>query len=188
MRNFIFILAILTTHSALAEVKVSYNDEITPKSLTKLEENIKKAASKIKAGEERKVVIDLGSGGGNLYAALSFVGRINEISSKNNVVIDTRVRSSCESSCTILFTAGNQRRAGRFAQFGFHSPAIASKVPKGMDRKVILEEARRVWLDAVSAVDPTLTGILIKRKLLLDDEMTYLSRGELGTGYVTDRE
>ncbi len=188
MRNLISILAILTTHSALAEVKVSYNDEITPKSLTKLEDNIRKTALKIKASEERKVVITLGSGGGNLYAALSFVGRINEISAKNNVVIDTRVTSSCESACTVLFTAGNQRRAGRWAQFGFHSPAIASKVPKGMDRKVILEEARRVWIDAISAVDPTLAGVLIKRKLLHDDDMTYLSRTELGTGYVTDRE
>ncbi len=188
MRNIIFILALLTTQSALAEVKVSFRDDITPRSLLKLEENIKKAALKIKEGEERKVVIDLESGGGNLYAALSFVRRINDISATNNVVIDTRVRGSCESSCTVLFTAGNQRRAGRGAQFGFHSPAIASKVPRGMNRITILENARRVWLEAISIVDPTLAGTLINRKMLMDDEMLYLSRSELETGYVTDRD
>ncbi len=178
----------LFTQSAFSEVPVNFSDEITPRTLSRLESNIRKAAGKMKAGDERRIVIDLSSGGGNLYAALSFVRRINQISGGSNVVIDTRVRSSCESSCTILFTAGNQRRAGRGATFGFHSPAIGSRVPRGMNREMIIEEARRVWLEAIGAVDPGLSFTLERRRMLLRDEMTFLSRSSLTGGYVTDFE
>ena len=188
MKNLITLLILLSTQTVFAEVKVRFSSEITPKTLGKLEDSIKKESLKIPVGGERKVVIELSSGGGNLYAALSFVRRINDISAANNIVIDTLVRSSCESSCTVLFTAGNQRRAARGAQFGFHSPAIASKVPRGMNRKMIIDEARRVWLEAISLVDPTLSLTLEKRKMLMDEEMIYLSRKELNTGYVTDLE
>jgi hypothetical protein len=188
MRILIIIFFIFVGQSALAEVRISFSSEITPRTLTRLEENIKKSALKIRAGQERKIVIDLSSGGGNLYAALSFVRRINDISSLNNVVIDTRVHSSCESSCTILFTAGAQRRATKRADFGFHSPAIASKVPRGMNRKLIIDEARRVWLEAISIVDPTLAQKLENRRLLMNDTMIYLKRSDLNTGYVTDME
>jgi hypothetical protein len=57
-----------------------------------------------------------------------------------------------------------------------------------MNREMIIEEARRVWLEAISVVDPGLSFTLERRRMLLKDEMTLLSRSSLTGGYVTDFE
>lgn len=186
MRITFLILAVLFSISAYSQVEVSFSGEISPKTLAKLQANIEKAVTKIKKDAPRVVVLVLDSGGGNLYATLNFVDSMKEKASKLNVSLHTRVRSSCESSCTVLFTLGEKRMAGRWSKFGFHSPAVASKLPRGIRRADVIEEARDRWLEAISKVDPKLSLEVESRALLLDDEMSYLSGRELLSGYVTN--
>lgn len=185
MRITFFILTALFSISAYSQVDVSFSGEINPRTLAKLQSNIEKAASKIKKDAPRIVVLVLNSGGGNLYATLDFVESMKDKASKLNLSLHTRVRSSCESSCTVLFTIGEKRMAGRWSKFGFHSPAVASKLPRGIRRSDVIEEARDRWLDAISKVDPKLSIEVESRALLLDDEMSYVSGRDLLSGYVT---
>lgn len=180
------ILTTLFTFPALAGVSISFNGEITPKTLLKLQEKIEKAAVKFKKDEERVVILDLNSGGGNLYATLDFIDAIKEKAVKLNIALQTRVKSACESSCTVLFTVGEKRMAGKWSKFGFHSPDVVSRLPRGIRRSDIIEDARDKWLVAVSKIDPHLAIEIESRALLLDDEMSYLSGKELLTGYVTE--
>ena len=185
MRIYLTILFLLPL-MALAEEKIYFSGEITPKSLSHLEQKVLKAAASFKDGEERVIVIEMNSGGGNLFATLSFIEQIQKASVDLNFALHTRVRRACESSCTVLFTAGSVRQASRGAEFGFHSPAIASKVPRGMDRKSILRNARERWLGAVARVDIPLSYELDRRGYLLHDEMSYMSGKELNSGYVSE--
>ncbi len=180
---FIFILLSFSVH---AEVRVSFSGEITPRSLERLERNILKAVSNLREADERIVVAEINSGGGNLYAALAFIERIRKSEADLNFSLTTRVRHSCESSCTVLFTAGKTRQATRGASFGFHSPAIESRLPKGVDRRDVLRNARERWLGAVAKVDIPLSYELDRRGLLLNDEMKYIKGRDLATGYVSE--
>lgn len=185
MRILTIILLILS-FSALAEEKVSFSDEITPKSLASLEQKILKVVSKFKPDAPRVVVLDLSSGGGNLYATLSFIGQIQKAAADQKFTLITRNRNSCESSCTVLYTAGSIRQASKYAQFGFHSPAIASKLPKGVKRDDVLREARERWMAAITKVDPLLSLELDHRGYFLHDDMSYMSGRDLATGYVSE--
>ncbi len=186
MRTIFLILVSLFTWPSLAEVRITFYGDITPKTLLRLNGKIEKAAANLRKDEERILVLDLDSGGGNLYAALDFVESIKEKTNKLNVGLHTRVRSTCESSCTVLFTAGEKRIAGKRSKFGFHSPDVVSRLPRGIRRLDVLEEARDKWLIAVSKVDPRLAIEIESRALLLDDEMFYLDGKDLLTGYVTE--
>lgn len=187
MRFLITIFMALFTASVFAEVSVSFYGDITPKSLQKLQDKIHKAAVKMKSNEERVVVLDLDSGGGNLYATFDFIETMKDKASKLNIALHTRVKSACESSCTVLYTLGEKRLAGKRAKFGFHSPDVVSRIPRGMSRSGIIEEARDKWLTAVSKISPELAIELESRALLMDEEMSYLTGKELSTtGYVTD--
>lgn len=168
-----------------AEVKIRFNDQIDQVSLSRLEKNVLKAAAKFKLDQDRTIVLNLNSGGGDLYKTLDFVSRMRQYEGTLGVKIHTRVTSSCESACTVLYTAGSVRRASRYAQFGFHSPAIASRVPRGMSRTQIIEHARDRWISAIQFVDAQLATDLMTKGLLLNDEMTYINAGHLLYGYVT---
>lgn len=186
MKNTLLAFLIAFPSLALAEVKVSFTSEITPRSLESLEKKILKSVGKIKTGQDRSVVVDLDSGGGDLYATLKFITHMKQTAATMNFALHTRVRSSCESSCTVLFTMGEERRAGRRAQFGFHSPKIESRLPRGLSKKEVLAHARSRWIGAISAVDPLLASELEIRKYLYDDDMAYMDASELLSGYVTN--
>ena len=186
MRILNFLMLVFFCHSALAGVSVSFHGEITQRSLSQLQEKIEKAALKLRNDEERVVILDLNSGGGNLYATLSFLDSIRIKASKLNITLQTRVKSACESSCTVLFTVGEKRMAGKRSKFGFHSPDVVSRLPRGLRRSDIIEEARDRWLIAVAKVDPALAIEIESRALLLDPEMSYLSGKDLMSGYVTE--
>ncbi len=172
----------------MAASHVSFRRDITPATLSSLVKDIEKASLKIKPDQERVVVIDLSSGGGDLNAAFKFVNETPVLEARLGIEIDTRVTSTCESACTVLYTAGRKRIARKGASFGFHSPAIASRVPRGISRSAILEYARTRWLAAVTKVDPALAYEIDRRNLLNDEEMTYLSGRTLDGGYVTERD
>lgn len=185
MKNLILAMLILLPTFAFAEVRVSFWSEITPRSLASLEKKILKAVRKMKEGEDRSVVVDLSSGGGNLFATMRFITHMKQTAATLKFSLHTRVKSSCESACTVLYTMGEERRASKRAQFGFHSPKVESRLPRGVSRKEVLEHARARWIGAIAAVDPLLASELELRKYLFDEEMAYLEASELLSGYVT---
>jgi hypothetical protein len=185
MKGLLLGLFLLFPLVTVAAVRVSFSDEITKETLKKLEEKIRRASSGLKENDERVIQIDIDSGGGNLYATLDFVKNAAILMTELKVQINTRVYADCESSCTVLFTAGVERMASRWAHFGFHSPAIASRLPKDADRNAILLEARTRWLEAIGAVDAQLSTELERDGVLQHGEMTYFSARALNHGYVT---
>lgn len=175
----------LISFSALAERRVYFSSEITQRSIDRLESSIVKQSQKLKENEERIVVVDLDSGGGNIQEAIRFVRDVYRLSLENRIEINTRIRNgSCESACTIMFTAGEKRIASKYARFGFHTPKLESRVPAGRTKNEILEWARSLWLDAISRVDTEASYRIREKELLYSSEMIYLSGKELNTGYV----
>lgn len=176
--------------SAVAKpvVKVGFSSEITKSSMDSLIKNINKA---IKKNKERplEVIVDLGSGGGNVNEAIRVVNYIRlQNSVSQDITINTRVGSwsSCESACTILYTGGKKRYAAERAQFGFHSPKFQSGDRQGISVKDIESRYRKIWLDYIIQVDPTVANEIELKHYLMDEEMSYMSGRDLHTGYVTD--
>ncbi len=159
-----------------AETTVRFSGEITPRSINSL---LTKIADKLKA--DPVVNVELSSGGGEIHAALDFVKGVQRLDGTVNTV----VKSSCESACTIMFTGGHERLARSSAQFGFHAPAIASRVPRGVSRKAVLQRAKERWMDAIGAVDGRAVSLIESREMLDDEEMSFLRGRELTSGYVT---
>lgn len=189
LKAFIALSLLGTTLSAFAKplVKIGFSSEINESSMNGLIKNINKAMTK---NTERPLTItlDLGSGGGDINQTIRAMNFIRQINTLADVTINTRVGSwsSCESACTLLFTAGKKRFAGERAQFGFHSPKFERGDRQGMSVKDIEAKYRKIWLDYISQVDPVVANELEIKHLLMDYEMSYMSGRELNTGYVTD--
>jgi hypothetical protein len=186
MKSAFFLLMLLTSLPALSVEKIYFQGEIEADSLARLEKRIVKEAGRFKENSDRIIEITLDSGGGNLIRTFESVKRIRNLETSLNVKIHTRVNSTCESSCTVLYTAGSVRLAGKRASFGFHSPAIASSVPHGVSRTEIIENARDRWIAAINEVDSQLAADLERDGLLLRSRMTYLKARNLLHGYVTE--
>jgi hypothetical protein len=170
---------------SLAESRVFFSSEITARSLQLLEKRMIKTINKMQPQDPRILIIDLASRGGNLQEATSFVSRMNEFASLYNVQIDTRVKSStCESACTVMFTAGHKRYASKNSRFGFHSPQIRSGLGPDQSAEEVLEWARNMWLDAIARVDPQVSYQIINERLLYSNEMIYLKGKDLTSGFV----
>lgn len=185
MKALLLSLILMISMPALAAGKIYFEGEIDEDSLAELEKKIIREAGRLKPNAERIIRIDLDSGGGNLLKTFASVKRIRNFETSLNVKIHTRVSGTCESSCTVLYTAGSVRLAGKRASFGFHSPAIASKVPAGMNRTQIIEDARSRWISAINEVDAQLAAEVDRRGLLLKSNMTYMKAKNLVHGYVT---
>ncbi len=185
MRTLLTFLIFLISLPAFSAAKIQFEGEISGDSLASLEKRIVREAGRFKENSDRIIEITLDSGGGNLLRTFESVRRIRNFETSLNVQIHTRVLASCESSCTVLYTAGSVRRAGRRAKFGFHSPAIASSVPAGMSRTQIIEDARIRWISAINEVDSQLAAELERRGLLLKSNMVYIRARDLLHGYVT---
>ena len=65
--------------------------------------------------DEAVSTIELNSNGGLVYAARAIAKAVSERS------MDTLVRHSCSSACTLIFAAGKQRRMIEDGRLGFHS-------------------------------------------------------------------
>ena len=168
------------------EEKLTFRDEITASSIDSLLRKIDKAVQKNK-GSNLVITLSLDSGGGNINETIRALNKIRELNQDPLIEINTKVGSgSCESACTILYTAGEKRLATKHAQFGFHSPKFQSGNKGGLTKRDIEERYRRIWLGYVSAVDQNAATIIKDRRYLMDEEMSYMSGKELNHGYVTD--
>lgn len=168
------------------EEKLSFRDEITPSSIDSLLRRIDKVVQKNK-GSQLVITLSLDSGGGNINETIRAVNKIRELNQDPLIEINTKVSyGSCESACTILYTAGEKRLATRHAQFGFHSPKFQSGDKGPLTRKEIEDRYRRIWLSYISGVDQNAATIIRDRRYLMDQEMSYMSGKELKHGYVTD--
>jgi hypothetical protein len=159
-----------------ADTTVRFGGYINQRSINSLIAKVSKALDK-----DPVVTVELSSDGGEISAAFDFVRRAQGLGG----TVNTLVRSSCESACTIMFTGGQERLARSSAQFGFHAPAIASRVPRGVSREAVLKRARDRWMDAIAAVDGQAVSLIESRGMLNDEEMSYLRGRDLTTGYVT---
>lgn len=186
---FIALSLLGTSLSAFAKpaVKIGFSSQITESSMNSLIKSINKAMTKNK---ERPLVItlDLGSGGGDINQTIRAINFIRQINTSPDITINTKVGSwsSCESACTILYTAGKKRYAGERAQFGFHSPKFERGDRQGMSIKDIEARYRTIWLGYITQVDPVVASEIEIKRYLMDYEMSYMAGRELHTGYVTD--
>jgi len=174
--------------TALAKpVKIGFSSAIDKDSIDRLIKNIEKAMTK-NTTRPLEIILDLGSGGGDINQTIRALNYIRQINTTPDIEIDTKVGSwsSCESACTILFTAGKKRLAGERASFGFHSPKFQRGDRNGVSISEIETRYRRIWLDYVTQVDPVVANEIELKRYLMDEEMSYMSGRELHTGYVTD--
>jgi hypothetical protein len=176
MKNFACLLLCVFSLSSHADTTVRFDDDITSRSMNSLLSKISKALEK-----DSVVTVELSSGGGEIGAALDFVNRAQRM----NGTVNTLVNSSCESACTILFTAGLERLASSSAQFGFHAPEIASRVPRGVSREEVLQRAKDRWMEAIGRVDGRAVYLIESRGMLDNESMSYLRARDLTSGYVT---
>lgn len=186
MKTVLILLALIQTFTALAQETVKFRGEITEKSLARLDKKITEAVARLPMDGDRRIILNLSSGGGNLFATLRFNDRMRASARALNFELHTLVTSNCESSCTVLYTVGSHRLAGKRGRFGFHSPKIESRLPKGVRKEDVLRNARARWMAAVKEIDPTLAEELDRKRFLYYDDMSYFSSRELLTGYVNE--
>lgn len=168
------------------EEKLSFRDEITASSIDSLLRKIDKVVQKHK-GSQLVITLSLDSGGGNINETIRAINKIRELNNDPLIEINTKVSyGSCESACTMLYTAGEKRLATKHAQFGFHSPKFQSGNKGTLTKRDIEERYRRIWLGYISGVDQNAATIIKDRRYLMDEEMSYMSGKELNHGYVTE--
>jgi hypothetical protein len=180
---FIFINAV-----AFAQVQLNFRGQIDQRSTERLMSQITSTLEGI-GDDKRKVInIQLDSTGGEIEPARRLVRFIKQLNLDPaisiNTVLGTRFRN-CESSCTIVFTAGKERIAHPRARFGFHSPRYQSGAPNGMTGAQVEEMYRKIWLSYIEQVDAYAAEILRDSGYLLRDRMRYISASDVYPGYVT---
>jgi hypothetical protein len=184
----LIIVLCVTPNLALARKgTVNFYGQIDKYSMMDLVRSIVREISRIKPEQPRVIIINLNSGGGNIQEANHFYFTARTLEFKHKVVIKTQVNqwSSCESACTILFTAGAERIAHRRSSFGFHTPKVESRLPRNMTEEEVLTWARRLWMNAISRVDPEAALLIESRGYLFDSDMQYVEAHELDNGYVS---
>jgi hypothetical protein len=167
--------------------KVSFSGEITKYSIDRLIKNLDRTIKK-QSGTKQEITINLDSGGGNINETIRALQYIRELNRDPLLTIHTKVSrySSCESACTILFTAGEKRFASERSQFGFHSPKYEKGKLVNITKKEVEERYRKIWLNYVRDVDEAVALEIDHRGYLLRPEMSYMNGKSLNTGYVTD--
>lgn len=167
--------------------KIFFSGEITKSSVDRLIKRIDKYIDQ-HPNQDLSITITLDSGGGNVNEALRAIREINRLNRNPMIQIDTKVgsRNSCESACTLLFTAGHKRFASERSKFGFHSPKFVSGDRGELTRDDIEDLYRRLWLKQIRSVDSTAAQMIQDHEYLLDYGMSYVRARELTTGYVTD--
>ncbi|PIP90340.1 MAG: hypothetical protein COW01_02725 [Bdellovibrionales bacterium CG12_big_fil_rev_8_21_14_0_65_38_15] len=167
--------------------KILFSGEINKSSVDRLIRRINKYLAQ-HPNQDLNITITLDSGGGNVNEALRAIREIDRLNRKPMIQIDTKVGShnSCESACTLLFTAGEKRYASERAKFGFHSPKFVRGDRGDRSRADIEDLYRRLWLKQIRSVDTTAAQMIQDHEYLLDYDMSYVRARELTTGYVTD--
>lgn len=182
----IMLLAFFIPQSTDAAVTVRFGAAITPGSMDSLTRNVDRAARRLRADDDREIVIHLSSEGGNLREAARFVDEARALEQNLNVMISTKVTGSCDSACTVLFTAGSRRYAKTSAKFGFHAPKIESRLPRGITSQMVMDSARNLWLQSIARVDASLAYRIQNGRYLFGEDMNYIRANNIGYGYITE--
>ena len=137
-----------------------------------------------------EVIVVLDSPGGDLQAALRGAETLRSLG------VDTEVDGgrSCDSSCTVLYTAGQRRYAHDNSRFLFHPVHVEpwGKDKEGRNVRLTQEQQQRYrdsfaskWEDQVRRVAPPLADDLSKNRTLRDGRQTYYNdlNGEQESGY-----
>lgn len=167
--------------------KIFFSGEINKSSVDRLIKRLDKYLD-LHPNQDLNITITLDSGGGNVNEALRAIREIDRLNRRPMIQIDTKVGShnSCESACTLLYTAGEKRYASERSKFGFHSPKFVSGDRGDRSRADIEELYRKIWLKQIRSVDNTAAQMIQDHEYLLDYNMSYVRARELTTGYVTD--
>lgn len=167
--------------------KIFFSGEINKSSVDRLIKRLNKYMN-LHPNQDLNITITLDSGGGNVNEALRAIREIDRLNRRPMIQIDTKVGShnSCESACTLLFTAGEKRYASERSKFGFHSPKFVRGDRGDRSRADIEELYRKIWLKQIRSVDNTAAQMIQDHEYLLDYNMSYVRARELTTGYVTD--
>jgi len=135
-------------------------------------------------------LIELRSEGGVVSAALDMAAVIVDFE------IDTVVRNSCESACTLVFLAGNNRTLERGGRLGFHSGSWSRRSMKGFyegsrESKGWIDEfafASWVYEEAMRDFNKELefmisrgvdVGFVVRAAYVNSDDIWYPTRDEL---------
>ena len=184
----VFALVAATLNAAVAKPgNLHFPGDINVSSIKRLIKRIDKALLK-NSGTKKELIISLSSLGGEMNQAILATKYIRKLNSNPQIEIHTSVsgHSSCESACTLLYTAGEKRFASYGSRFGFHSPKFKSGKLNGMTRAEVEELYRKIRLDYISWVDKITAEMLQDNRYLFDDEMRYIIGRDLTSGYVTD--
>jgi hypothetical protein len=176
---------ILEAMNNVEPVKLFHAGYIDKSSMKRLRKKINEAILEANS-RPVKINIKLRSLGGEIYWAYDMVNYIKKLNEDPNIEINTHVTSSCESSCTILYTAGENRYAHKNARFGFHKPTFQSGKTNGKSPKQIESQFRSLWIKMISKVDKEASEFLANNNYFDEDEMRYLKSKELLSGYVTE--
>jgi ATP-dependent protease ClpP protease subunit len=198
--KFFLVFALLGTilHTALAndlldeeenkvQSKVYFSGSINASSVQNFIKKVEKTLLK-NTGTRKELIITLDSPGGEIFHAIEAVKYIRKVNSDPQIEVHTKVTSygSCESACTILYTAGEKRFASFGSRFGFHSPNYKSGNIQGKTPEEVEEIYRNIWLNYIYRVDATTSEMLKVNRYLFGDHMRYIDGRDLTTGYVTD--
>lgn len=183
------LITLFISQTTIAEDSVYFGSTITSSSLKSLEKSMVRSIRRMDRNEPRVLTLILSSDGGEIYPAIRFVDKVASLERQHNVQINTQVQGSCDSACTILFTAGRERIASRYSRFGFHSPQVEGRLPRGRNRQEVIASAKAAWVRSIARVDSHLAYEL-ERGSDLDREnfRTYNGRQLYSSGYVTRLE
>lgn len=135
---------------------------------------------------ESELTLRLESEGGDIPAAVDLAHFLREKSAQG-LSVTTYNRSKCNSACTIIFAAGQFRKATRGAEFYFHSVGVSGA---GKNHDAIQFHWARVWSSQVAMVDSRLAQELEEDNILVgkSNERIYKGGGLFDGGYtyVTD--
>ena len=167
----------LTLSQNVFSFSVELDEAVTPKSISKIISTIDK---KISEGEtELKFKLD--SEGGEVPSALRMANYLRE-KRQQGLQVTTQVNSRCNSACTIIFAAGEVRKAAGGAEFYFHSVGVQGA---GSNHDAVQAQWSRIWLNEIAGVDPRLAAELDADEITVgkDNERTYYGRKLFNQGY-----
>lgn len=176
---------ILSELQNIRESKVAHTGYISKENMILLKRKINREILGAN-GDLVKINILLNSLGGEIYWAYDMLKFIKKLNRDPQIEISTEVRNSCESSCTIVFTGGENRYASKNAKFGFHKPILHSAPFHNMSKEEIEDMFRKLWVLSIRDVDPKLAVYLSENEYLKYQKMKYLGTRKLLTGYVTE--
>jgi len=179
--KFLVLFLLLAAQNVLA-FSVKLEGPVTPGSVQAVMNSVN---THMNAGETQ-MTLRLESDGGEIPSAVKLANFLREKASQG-LRLETYNRVECNSACTIIFAAGQVRKAARGAKFYFHSVGVQGA---GSDHDVVQLRWANIWSAQIAMVDPRLSQELDQDETLIGyaHEKTYRG-GQLfdgGYSYVTE--